>query len=64
MPLATVVRIVTVSVAVKAVLIGAVYWRRAELLGRPVDAGTVVLTVLAGVVALGVVLALVRRFLQ
>jgi hypothetical protein len=63
-PLATVVRIVTVSVAVKAVLIGAVYWRRAELLGRPVDAGTVVLTVLAGVVALGVVLALVRRFLQ
>ncbi|MGV0656390.1 hypothetical protein ABQE48_21240 [Mycolicibacterium thermoresistibile] len=63
MPLATVVRIVTVIVAVKAVLIGAVYWRRAELLGRPVDAGTVALTVLAGVVALGVVLALVRRFL-
>jgi len=54
---------VTVIVAVKAVLIGAVYWRRAELLGRPVDAGTVALTVLAGVVALGVVLALVRRFL-
>jgi len=56
-PLPTVLRIVAVILAVKAVLIGAVYWRRAELIGHPVNGWTVVLTVLL-VVVIGVVLAL------
>jgi hypothetical protein len=36
---ATALRIVSVVVAAKAVLIGVVYWRRAEILGRPVHIG-------------------------
>ena len=58
MPLPTVLRIVAVILAVKAVLIGAVYWRRAELIGHPVNGWTVVLTVLLVVVVIAVVLAL------
>ncbi|SEH68225.1 hypothetical protein SAMN04489835_2829 [Mycolicibacterium rutilum] len=59
MSLRTVVRIASIIVVVKAVLIGAVYWRRAELIGRPVDAGSVALTVVGAVVALVVVLTAV-----
>ena len=58
MPLPTVLRIVAAILAVKAVLIGAVYWRRAELIGHPVNGWTVVLTVLLVVVVIAVVLAL------
>lgn len=54
-PWSNALRVVSILVAVKAVLIGAVYWRRAEIMGRPVDAGTVALTVLAGLIALAVV---------
>jgi len=36
MQVATARRIVSVLVAAKALLIGVVYWRRAEILGRPV----------------------------
>ena len=39
MQVATALRIVSVVVAAKALLIGVVYWRRAEVLGRPVQIG-------------------------
>jgi hypothetical protein len=39
MHVATALRIVSVVVAAKALLIGVVYWRRAEILGRPVHIG-------------------------
>ena len=39
MRVATALRIVSVVVAAKALLIGVVYWRRAEILGRPVHIG-------------------------
>jgi hypothetical protein len=39
MQVATALRIVCVVVAAKALLIGVVYWRRAEILGRPVHIG-------------------------
>ncbi|OBK75089.1 hypothetical protein [Mycobacterium sp. 1164985.4] len=66
-PLSTALRIASILVVVKAVLIGAVYWRRAEIMGRPVDAGLVAWTVLAGLVAVAVlltVIALVARYLR
>lgn len=59
MRLSTALRVVSIIVVVKAVLIGIVSWRRAEIMGRPVDAGVVVWTVLAGVIALIVVLTVV-----
>jgi hypothetical protein len=37
MQVATALRIVSVVVAAKALLIGVVYWRRAEILGRPLS---------------------------
>ena len=40
MQVATALRIVSVVVAAKALLIGVVYWRRAEILGRPVHTAT------------------------
>ena len=40
MQVATALRIVSVVVAAKALLIGVVYWRRAEILGRPIHIGT------------------------
>jgi hypothetical protein len=42
MQVATALRIVSVVVAAKALLIGVVYWRRAEILGRPVHIERVV----------------------
>jgi hypothetical protein len=39
MRVATALRIVSVVVAAKALLIGVVYWRRAEILGRPLHIG-------------------------
>lgn len=36
MRVATALRIVSAVVATKALLIGVVYWRRAQILGRPV----------------------------
>ncbi|RAV13874.1 hypothetical protein DQP55_09010 [Mycolicibacterium sp. GF69] len=52
-------RVASILVVVKAVLIGAIYWRRAEIMGRPVDAGTVAWTVLAGLITLAVVITVV-----
>lgn len=66
-PLSTALRIASILIVVKAVLIGAVYWRRAEIMGRPVDAGLIAWTVLAGlaaVVVLLTVIALVARYLR
>jgi hypothetical protein len=37
---ATALRIVSVVIVAKAVLIGVVYWRRAEILGRRIHIGT------------------------
>jgi hypothetical protein len=39
MPLSTALRIAGIIIVVKAVLIGVVYWRRAEILGRPLHIG-------------------------
>jgi hypothetical protein len=56
---ATALRIVSVVVVAKALLIGVVYWRRAEILGRPVDigAGSWACLILMAVVTLGVAIA-------
>ena len=58
MRVATALRIVCVVVAAKALLIGVVYWRRAEILGRPVHIGAGSWTCLMAVVTIGVALAL------
>jgi hypothetical protein len=55
---ATALRIVSVVVAAKAVLIGVVYWRRAEILGRPVHIGAGSWACLIAVVTIGVAIAL------
>lgn len=55
MPLSTALRVASILIVVKAVLIGAVHWRRAEIMGRPVDAGAIAWTLLAGIVAVAVV---------
>jgi hypothetical protein len=39
MRLSTALRVAGVIIIAKAVLIGVVYWRRAEILGRPVHVG-------------------------
>jgi hypothetical protein len=54
---ATALRIVSVVVVAKALLIGVVYWRRAEILGRPVDIGAGSWACLMAVVTLGVAIA-------
>ena len=53
MRVATALRIVSVVVA-KALLIGVVYWRRAEILGRPVHIGAGSWACLIAVVTIGV----------
>ena len=66
-PLSNALRIAAIVVVVKAVLIGAVHWRRAEIMGRPIDAGAVAWTVLAGLVAVAVVvmaIAVAARYLR
>jgi hypothetical protein len=55
---ATALRIVSVVVAAKALLIGVVYWRRAEILGRPVHIGAGSWAALIAVVTIGVAIAL------
>jgi hypothetical protein len=39
MRLSTALRIASIIIVAKAVLIGVVYWRRAEILGRPLHIG-------------------------
>lgn len=51
-------RIVSVVVAAKALLIGVVYWRRAEILGRPVHIGAGSWAAVIAVVTIGVAIAL------
>ena|SRR6476660_3261612 len=58
MQVATALRIVSVVVAAKALLIGGVYWRRAEILGRPVHIGAGSWAALIAVVTIGVAIAL------
>lgn len=55
---ATALRIVSVVVVAKALLIGVVYWRRAEILGRPVHIGAGSWACLIAVVTIGVAIAL------
>ena len=57
MQVATALRIVSVVVAAKALLIGVVYWRRAEILGRPVHIGAGSWACLIAVVTIGVAIA-------
>ena len=61
MRVATALRIVSVVVAAKALLIGVVYWRRAEILGRPVHIGAGSWACLIAVVTIGVAIALTVR---
>ena len=62
MRLSVALRVVAIVVAVKAVLIGVVYWRRAELIGRQVDLGTVIVVALIAVAVLGIAIAAALRF--
>ena len=57
MQVATALRIVSVVVAAKALLIGVVYWRRAEILGRPVHIGAGSWACFIAVVTIGVAIA-------
>jgi hypothetical protein len=57
MQVATALRIVSVVVAAKALLIGVVYWRRAEILGCPVHIGAGNWACLIVVVPIGVAIA-------
>ena len=54
MRVATALRIVSVVIVAKTVLIGVVYWRRAEILGRPVHIGAGSWAALIAVVTIGV----------
>jgi amino acid transporter len=55
---ANALRIVSVVVVAKALLIGVVYWRRAEKLGRPIHIGTASWAGLIAVLAVAVAVAL------
>jgi len=57
MRVATALRIVSVVVAAKALLIGVLYWRRAEILGRPVHIGAGSWACLVAVVMIGAAIA-------
>jgi hypothetical protein len=57
MRVATALRIVSVVVAAKALLIGVVYWRRTEILGRPLHIGAGSWAALIAVVTIGVAIA-------
>jgi hypothetical protein len=54
---ATALRIVSVVVVAKALLIGAVYWRRTEMLGRPLHIGACSWAACLAVVTIGVAIA-------
>jgi hypothetical protein len=58
----TALRVAGLIVVVKAILIGVLYWRRAELLGRPLEAGTVVLAALVAVTVAGVAVMIAARY--
>ena len=58
MRVATALRIVSVIVAAKALLIGVVYWRRAEILGHSMHIGAGSWACLIAVVTIGVAIAL------
>jgi hypothetical protein len=62
MQVATARRIVSVVVVAKALLIGVVYWRRAEILGRPVHIEADSWAALIAVVTIGVAIALTVWF--
>ena len=57
MRVATALRIVSVVVVAKALLIGVVYWRRAEILGPPLRIGAGSWAALIAVVTIGVATA-------
>jgi hypothetical protein len=57
MRVATALRIVSVVVVAKALLIGVVYWRRAEMLGRPLHIGACSWAAFIAVVTIGVAIA-------
>ena len=57
MRVATALRIVSVVIVAKALLIGVVYWRRAEMLGRPLHIGAGSWAAFIAVVTVGVAIA-------
>ncbi len=57
MRLSTALRIASIIIVAKAVLIGVVYWRRAEILGRPLHIGAGSWAALIAVVTIGVAIA-------
>jgi hypothetical protein len=62
MRLSTALRIAGIVVVAKAVLIGLVYWRRSELLGRPVDVASAVGVAVLAAVLLGVAVVVAVRY--
>jgi hypothetical protein len=58
----TALRVAGLIVVVKAILIGAVYWRRAELLGRPLEPAAVVCAALVAVTVAGVAVMIAARY--
>jgi hypothetical protein len=54
---ASALRIVSVVLVAKALLIGVVYWRRVEILGRPLHIGAASWAGLLAVVTIGFALA-------
>jgi hypothetical protein len=57
MRLSTALRIITIIIVAKAVLIGVAYWRRAEILGRPLYFGADSWIGLVTIIATGLALA-------
>jgi len=57
MRLSTALRIASIIIVAKAVLIGVVYWRRAEILGRPPHIGVCSWIGLITILAIGLALA-------
>ena len=62
MRLSTALRVAGIIVVTKAVLIGVVYWRRSEIIGRPVDLGHAIAVAVLAVALLGVALAVAARW--
>jgi hypothetical protein len=60
--LSTALRIAGLVVVAKAILIGVVYWRRSELLGRPVDVASAVGVAALAAVLLGVAVVVAVRY--
>ena len=57
MLVSTALRIVSIIIVVKAVIIGIVYWRRAEILGRPLHIGADSWIGLVTIIAIGLAIA-------